>query len=414
MTIDQIIAPLMLVGAVAGSLVIAAIVAGATLYDIRETRRRRDSRLHPNARRNKRRPLITVIIPTDNDERRIEACLGSVLKNTYRKVEILVVDNASGDATKRIVKQCIVNNPKKPIKLIARRKPVCDNTALSEAYRKHGSGEYTMILDPAKQLARHALREAALRVGTDGRIGALTPSQVLVSELSVAGLFQKYQAFLSQRARKFASVSGLERANHTGTVYRRDIFLREFKRTARGFKLKPGELPGSAALSGQYAADFVVYIPAQSSFYRHFIRRYCLIRQQGRGFASQLHRCLSPSPNARRLSDCVRLLYTACIGILGVATPILLSYFAYLAFRLHEPTLLLLCGAALSMILLFAIWDAEQLDYKQKLAYSLGLPVTYALFYAESVVRLLIIPGIVVPEKLKLQREIDSTLEVFL
>ena len=48
------------------------------------------------------RPLVSVIIPTLNSERTIEMCLDSVKKQSYKNIELIVVDNNSTDKTKEI------------------------------------------------------------------------------------------------------------------------------------------------------------------------------------------------------------------------------------------------------------------------------------------------------------------------
>lgn len=49
--------------------------------------------------------LVSVIIPTYNSERTIENCLKSVKSQTYKDIEIIVVDNNSKDNTKKIAKK---------------------------------------------------------------------------------------------------------------------------------------------------------------------------------------------------------------------------------------------------------------------------------------------------------------------
>ena len=51
------------------------------------------------------RPLITVVVPTRNNTRTIEACLSSVREQTYPAVELLVVDNHSTDDTRQIAER---------------------------------------------------------------------------------------------------------------------------------------------------------------------------------------------------------------------------------------------------------------------------------------------------------------------
>lgn len=49
-------------------------------------------------------PLISVIIPTYNEQRFISGCLESLFKQTYRNIEIIVVDDGSTDRTYNILK----------------------------------------------------------------------------------------------------------------------------------------------------------------------------------------------------------------------------------------------------------------------------------------------------------------------
>ncbi len=49
--------------------------------------------------------LVTVIVPTKNSQRTLEACLESVQKQTYPHIELVVVDNLSTDETMSIAKK---------------------------------------------------------------------------------------------------------------------------------------------------------------------------------------------------------------------------------------------------------------------------------------------------------------------
>jgi len=53
----------------------------------------------------KNEPLVSVIIPTRNSAKFLVKCLGSIKEQSYKNLEIIVVDNNSTDNTKEIAKQ---------------------------------------------------------------------------------------------------------------------------------------------------------------------------------------------------------------------------------------------------------------------------------------------------------------------
>jgi len=50
-------------------------------------------------------PLVSVIIPTKNSSRTLERCLESIKKQSYKNIELIIVDNNSTDNTKEIAKK---------------------------------------------------------------------------------------------------------------------------------------------------------------------------------------------------------------------------------------------------------------------------------------------------------------------
>jgi len=50
-------------------------------------------------------PLVSVIIPTKNSEKYLDICISSIKNQTYKNIEIIVVDNNSTDRTKEIARK---------------------------------------------------------------------------------------------------------------------------------------------------------------------------------------------------------------------------------------------------------------------------------------------------------------------
>ena len=53
------------------------------------------------------RPFISVVIPTFNRARQVQAALKSVLAQTYREFEVIVIDDGSTDGTGEALQEII-------------------------------------------------------------------------------------------------------------------------------------------------------------------------------------------------------------------------------------------------------------------------------------------------------------------
>src|SRR3569832_1930679 len=57
-------------------------------------------------------PLISVVIPVYNEEKRIGRAIRSIQNQTYKNLEIIVVDDGSTDGTAEVVKQIAKEDPR--------------------------------------------------------------------------------------------------------------------------------------------------------------------------------------------------------------------------------------------------------------------------------------------------------------
>lgn len=89
------------------------------------------------------KPLISVIIPAYNSEKYIAQCLDSIIRQTYKNIEIVIIDDGSTDNTNNILKSYESNHDN--IKLILK-----SNGGVSSARNlglKEAKGEYIALQD---------------------------------------------------------------------------------------------------------------------------------------------------------------------------------------------------------------------------------------------------------------------------
>ena len=90
-------------------------------------------------------PKISVVLPCFNVGRYIGRCLDSLLNQTLRDIEIICVDDKSGDNTAEVIKQYVAKDAR--VRLIEQKKnsgvSIARNTGVDAA-----SGEYIGFVDP--------------------------------------------------------------------------------------------------------------------------------------------------------------------------------------------------------------------------------------------------------------------------
>lgn len=92
----------------------------------------------------KKNDLISVIVPVYNVERYLNRCIDSIINQTYKKLEIILIDDGSTDNSKKICNEYA--NENKKIKAIFKK-----NGGLSDARNKgieSATGKYITFVDP--------------------------------------------------------------------------------------------------------------------------------------------------------------------------------------------------------------------------------------------------------------------------
>jgi len=140
-------------------------------------------RLNNTDKANDEKSLVSILIPARNEENNIEKCLLSCIRQTYKNVEIIVLDDSSEDRTSEIVKRVIAKYSDKKIFLYESKSLpagwkgknwACHNLS------KHAKGDYLLFIDADVELGINAVNSALCLMSKDN-IQMITafPTQIM-------------------------------------------------------------------------------------------------------------------------------------------------------------------------------------------------------------------------------------------
>lgn len=113
--------------------------------------------------------LVSVVVPTRNNERTIEACLRSVKDQSYPRIELIVVDNSSWDRTLEIARRLADTVMSAGPERSAQR-----NVGASTA-----RGDWLLWLDSDMVLPREAIGVAVDMAESEGAAGVALPERTI-------------------------------------------------------------------------------------------------------------------------------------------------------------------------------------------------------------------------------------------
>ncbi len=112
-------------------------------------------------------PLISLIVPTKNSSKFLEACLMSIANQTYTNIELIVVDNFSSDKTTDIAKQYTTKVFQKGPERCAQR-----NFGVVQS-----EGEYILFIDSDMELSTKVVERCVLAMQQPNIKGVIIPEE---------------------------------------------------------------------------------------------------------------------------------------------------------------------------------------------------------------------------------------------
>ena len=163
---------------------------------------------------------VSVIVPSYNSEKYIEKCLNSLVRQTLKEIEIIVVDDGSIDNTVKIVEDFCKKDSR--IKLI-KQEHLMQGAARNNG-TAHSSGEYIGFIDSDDWVDLNyfkKLYEAAKRYNSD--IALATNVRIGNGKTKKRLNIEKEQ-FVSEMQEKFDICKLLKNPCPTNKIYKKNLF----------------------------------------------------------------------------------------------------------------------------------------------------------------------------------------------
>jgi len=364
-------------------------LVGANYYDIKKFK----LNSKPYVKKRGLRPLVSVLIPAHNEELGIERCLDTVRKSTHRKIEIIVVDDASTDNTKKIVRDYILKHPNRNIRLMFKRKNSGKASALNHALRHGAKGEFIMTLDADSILGKNSITNA-IKYFDDPSVVGVAANVRVMDNFKILGLLQQFEYMVGYRSKKFYSLSNSEfiiggvastyRASTLKQVgyYDDDIITEDI---ALSLKIAA---QGNRQNRLVYGVDVIAMTEGVTKFKTLMRQRYRW--KMGILQALVKHRKLVGNFNKRysRSLTFYRIPMAIIGEILLLLEPFAVAFVVYLMIKSNNPSFLIGSYMTITGYMLWNIWPDEHLSRGRKIKMSVITPFMYVVFYIMNFVQI--------------------------
>lgn len=354
---------------------------GCSVYDIMAIREKRNPQKVSKTRLKRYRPLVSIVVPAFNEAITIERCLDSLALLRYKKLEVIVSDDCSKDATASIVRRYIRNNPKRSIRLYSSRTNGGRGAAINRGIAR-SKGEIIVAFDADCVFEPESIHKLVQHFANPG-ISAVAANVRITDDRTVLTMLQKLEYLVSFRSKKFNTVTNSEFIiGGAGASYRASK-LREVGGFDERMKTEDIELSmRMTRLLGKtgglvYASDYVVHTEAVPSYKALLRQRY---RWKFGSMQALFHNrslLFSVKRSQNPFATVVRLPFALWSEIMLLLEPLFFTTFIYIALANQNPWLFISACLAYAIITWLAIWSDEHYSLRTKIRLSYIAPFMY-------------------------------------
>jgi poly-beta-1,6-N-acetyl-D-glucosamine synthase len=362
-------------------------LVGANIYDILQARRHFHRQLGAALGTSKLAdPLVTILIPAHNEKKVIERCLKSVVQSNYKRLQIIVIDDASRDNTSQLVRAFIKANPQIDIRLVRKRKNGGKGEALNYGLRNYAKGDLAMTLDSDSILLRDTISNAVAYF-QDPQIVGVAANVHILEEWTLLGMLQKFEHMIGYRSKKVYSLTNCEFViGGVASTYRMNMLRKvgfydtDTQTEDIGLSIKVVN-EGNKQNKIIYGADVVAATEGVATLRALLKQRYRWKYGSIQNIIKYRHLIFSFDRRYSKMLTWYRMPMAVISELALVLSPLAWGYMLYLTLGQENATLIVGAYTTITVYVLITISTAENMSFFDRLRLAVYAPVSYFIFY---------------------------------
>jgi cellulose synthase/poly-beta-1,6-N-acetylglucosamine synthase-like glycosyltransferase len=365
-------------------------LVGANFYDMWQYRRQHRRQ---NRKAQDYQPLVTVIMSAHNEEKVLVRSLESIVRSSYKKIQIVVMDDASTDATLAIARRFQRQHPQFDMTVGHMKTNVGKGKALNHGLSKFARGELVMTLDGDSLVSPKAI-ENAVSYFTDPTIAGVAANVRVIEEHSVLSVLQTIEHMIGYRSKKFYSVTGCEFVvGGVASTYRMSV-LREVGFYDTDTLTEDIGLSTKIVNQGNrryrmiYGADIAAMTEGVATFKALFRQRYRWKYGSMQNLVKYRHLIARPRKKYTHTLTLYRMPMAVFSELVILVGPFIWLYVIYASMQLHDPRLAIGAYFTITAYTMMTLWFDEHIKFWNRLRMSFYAPIMYFIFYIMDLVQL--------------------------
>jgi poly-beta-1,6-N-acetyl-D-glucosamine synthase len=354
--------------------------------DVYEFKRTKDEKRMRKQPRRAYRPTIDIIIPAHNEELCVVKTVESVLRSTYPKIHVIVVDDGSTDSTYAKLRY-FKRKTKEQRLTIVHQKNGGKASAINNALRKYAKSNLVMVLDADSQLHLNAIANMTQHF-RDRKVVAAASNVKIIDDYRLIGLAQRLEYLISYRNKRALTVLNMEYIiGGVGSTFRRRVVESvNFYDTDTitediDFTLKLIAQRGNKSSRIIYAADSIAYTEAVMSMKAIIKQRFRWKYGRLQSFMKHKRLFFSHSGRFDKRLTWLNLPYALFGEFALLLEPVLLTFVVVMAFLYGDSKSLLSVYLIITVYVVLNVWGESTETWKSKARLIISVPVAYALMY---------------------------------